>query len=371
MGKYDAIEHTFNTLKLQNKEYIKHANHLSNENTELRAELMSKIKNKMSDHPLIVDKITFIEEALVEKDHQIKELKDQLSYQRRRNQLLSSENTEIKKQNNQFQDALENSNSQITILKRLHNGTVLDQHRQIDLLQNENDSLQKEIAMFRDKVMIIDNLKVNDKANGYIVKHTRGDSIIPRLGNALSIESYKDIRKYSVSYSGYSGAECLEFIEHKDGNDDVSEMSYEDMMSQFQSDNFMKFEEMEKLKLKLTALESRNCALMQQMEQQTSNKPTTKSPKYSKAITSIAEDASDSSSEDMDKLFQKCDDEISMASFGTRLTLQNSIATSRLSLMSRAPSRAPSVASSVLDLDKVLSWKKKKKYVRSSFIYKY
>merc|ERR550539_187376 len=124
-------------------------------------------------------------------------------------------------------------------------------------------------------------------------------------------------------------------------------------MSQFQPDNIMKSGEMEKLKLKLIDLESRNSQLIKTMDDQKSNKPPKVGGKMSKAIP---ENTSDSSSEDMDALFQKCDDEISMASFGTRLTLQNSIATSRLSLMSRAPSRAPSVASSVLDLDKVLSW---------------
>merc|ERR1719245_1802669 len=134
--------------------------------------------------------------------------------------------------------------------------------------------------MFRDKVTIIDNLKVNDKlANGYTVKHlTRSDSIIPKLGNALSLESYQDIRKHSVSYSGYSNAECLEFVERKSNftnfneeNESVS--GYDEVMSQFQPDNVLKFEEMEQLKLKLTALESRNSLLMQQMESVSNKQP--------------------------------------------------------------------------------------------------
>ena len=82
---------------------------MQNENADLKKELMTNLKNGLSDTDkgqMISDRIAFIEQALADKDEQIKELRAKITGYMKTNRALNKENNAMASQNKQFQSAL-------------------------------------------------------------------------------------------------------------------------------------------------------------------------------------------------------------------------------------------------------------------------
>eukprot|EP01084_Bolivina_argentea_P022309 41459_1 len=117
--KYDTLEHNYNTVELENNEYIKLIADLQQQNEDFKTQIKYyKSQLQEEDHlkPMVHYHISSMRSSLAVNDEELQTLSHRIHQYSRSIQTLQSENTDMKKQNERletkFRRVLETNNKQ-------------------------------------------------------------------------------------------------------------------------------------------------------------------------------------------------------------------------------------------------------------------
>eukprot|EP01084_Bolivina_argentea_P071728 130334_1 len=273
--KYEALEHKYETTKLEKIEYKNRMNELQQETEEQRLTIQLN-KKRFSEEllpisPMMQLHMSNMESEIIKESEQIDILQDKLTTYRNTISNIQSENNNLRNENENFRQSLILNNKQ----KQIQQITILTNQKEIYSLNTEIQQLRDELNALQISIAT---------ATASKSPSTPGDFLRspPRLadGDTMRLQFVKSPASVGVGMSGdQSSLQPFQFaalMGFKSATSAIdiygNNLTYNTFVSIREDDSLDSFdtnnnnEVFMKLKLKLERLEKENKELLRQME---------------------------------------------------------------------------------------------------------